>query len=242
MAPTPTATAQDAHSSNGASPHRIARNGASLEDETSNADDASDNLPGEHSARSETTQPAIEPGSAEHRAWVLALLDQHEARLTRYAQRLTRDLNSARDVVQHAFVALCAEPPQKIRQPAAWLYTACYRRALDVLRQAERTILQAHFGTDEDADQPNVTSREPDPSALCEQRDTSELLRRIVDQLPDNQRQVILLWCEGFRYREISQITGHGESYVRVLAQRALNEIRQDPRCAALRDEQPSDQ
>src|SRR5215216_1904777 len=49
-----------------------------------------------------------------HRDWVLEALEEHEVALTRYALRLLRELEQARDVVQHAFLKLCEQAPEKI--------------------------------------------------------------------------------------------------------------------------------
>src|SRR4051794_796992 len=65
----------------------------------------------------------------ERREWVLAALEQFEGRLTRYAQRLTCDLDKARDVVQYVFLKLCDQSPKQIENRLAqWLYTVCRNR------------------------------------------------------------------------------------------------------------------
>src|SRR5439155_5640299 len=76
---------------------------------------------------------------SDRREWVLAALDQFEARLLRYAQRLLGNLDESRDVVQFVFLRLCDQSPAKIGDRLAqWLYTVCRNRALDVLRASGR--------------------------------------------------------------------------------------------------------
>ena len=48
------------------------------------------------------------------RRWVLGVLEEHEARLTRFAARLLGDEETARDVVQHAFLRLCDQSPSAL--------------------------------------------------------------------------------------------------------------------------------
>lgn len=62
---------------------------------------------------------AVEPPTMTQRTWVLSLLAEHEGRLTRYAQRLTGDLSTARDVVQQVFLRLCDQPRETILNPTA---------------------------------------------------------------------------------------------------------------------------
>ena len=167
-----------------------------------------------------------------HRNWIVSLVIHHESRLTRYAQRLTGDLESARDVVQHTFLKLCDETPESIEDVRAWLYTVCHHRAIDVRRQAIRVVsLDGGVGryNDEPTLPPSVYSREVDPALSAELKDAAHILERVVDLLPESQRQVINLWAEGFCYREISQITGRNEAYVRVLAHRGFQEMRRHP-------------
>jgi len=100
---------------------------------------------------------------SDRRGWVLSVLDEHEARLTRYAARLVGDEHAARDVVQHAFLRLCDQSPSDIDDRVAqWLFTVCRNRAVDVLRSRGRTTsldrLDAHAGI----------STEPDPAVAVE--------------------------------------------------------------------------
>ncbi|MBS0210663.1 MAG: RNA polymerase sigma factor [Planctomycetes bacterium] len=168
-----------------------------------------------------------------HRRWVLDCVDQFEQPLTRFAQRLTGDWESARDVVQYVFLRLCEQQRHTIGNIAAWLYTVCHHRAIDFRRKALRLV---QLETDTSADSGHadmaVCSREPDPHLTAEVHDSSQWLARLIDLLPEKQRQVVHLWSVGFAYREIAQVIGHDEPYVRVLMHRALLQMRADPEVA----------
>lgn len=172
------------------------------------------------------------------REWVLAALDTYESRLLRYAQRLTGDESLARDVVQHSFLQLCQQPPGSLNgQLAPWLYAVCRNRAIDHKRRTCR--LRPFANGAEHA----ALGRETDPAELLETLDAGELVRRAIGTLPERQQEVVTLWSEGFAYREISQITGATENYVRVMVHRAFQALREHPllqRLIAEESEAPS--
>ena len=80
---------------------------------------------------------------------------------------------------------------------------------------------------DGEADLATLVGREPDPAEQAERQDLCGELARQVAQLPAGQREAIDLWCEGFSYREISEIAGQSEGNVRVLVHRAIKQLRQ---------------
>lgn len=160
-----------------------------------------------------------------NRSWILTALDEHEGKLTRYALRLTGDEHAARDVVQHVFLQLCDHPPQSRNgQLTSWLFTVCHNRAMDFRRRAGRDAsleLVSHE---------NLAAADAlDPAKAAEADDAVELLRGVIETLPDAQRLVVNLWSAGFRYAEIAELIGKSESYVRVASHRAWQAIRKHP-------------
>jgi RNA polymerase sigma factor (sigma-70 family) len=156
------------------------------------------------------------------RQWVLAVLDRCEAPLLRYAISLLGDGDSAREVVQHAFLQLCEQTSARLGGgEAAWLFRVCRNKAIDLIR------LRRLQPGDSTADLAGLVSREPDPAEYAERRDLCGELIRQVKQLPASQREAIDLWCEGFSYRQIAEIAGHSEGNVRVLVHRGIKQLRQ---------------
>lgn len=165
-------------------------------------------------------------GATDRQQWVLGLVQQYESRLTRFAARITGDEETARDVVQHAFLRLCDRPPDSsCRRIDQWLFTVCRNRAVDLLRSRRRA---SKTGGTEAA--PDKTSNEPDPAVTAERNDLYEQLHQLIAGLPAGQREAVDLWAEGFSYREIAQITGRNEVTVRVKVHRALKHLRGHPR------------
>lgn len=171
--------------------------------------------------------------SNSRRERVLAALDAYEGRLLRYAQRLTDgDANLARDIVQHAFLQLCRQPPHELNGGlGSWLYAVCRNRAIDLKRRSFR--LEPFSGDERDA-----PGRELDPADVLETRDAGELVHRAMETLPARQQEVVSLWSEGFVYREISEITGATENYVRVMVHRAFQTLREHPLLRRMIDEE----
>ncbi|MEX2173270.1 MAG: RNA polymerase sigma factor [Pirellulaceae bacterium] len=175
-------------------------------------------------------------GHANQRQWVLEAVDRHELGLLRYALRLVGEEGLARDAVQHAFLKLwddvgsdrwqehAASPPGGRDLLAAWLFRVCRNRCLDHLRTE---------GREQPLDALPSPGREIDPAEAAESDELAACLRELVARLPAAQREAIDLWCEGFRYGEIGEITGHKEGHVRVLVHRGLARVREAPQVRA---------
>src|SRR5262245_11059800 len=119
----------------------------------------------------------MDPSTNGHADWVTKALGEHESALVVYSARLTRDVHSARDVVQEAFLRLCGEDRAVIEPHVkAWLYTVCRRLAIDALRKERRmepageTLMETAVETRD--------GRGTDPAGAAETRDeTSHALR-----------------------------------------------------------------
>ena len=162
--------------------------------------------------------------------WVMEAVELYELPLLRYARRLLGDVDLAADAVQHAFVKLCEQSSARLEgRVAPWLFRVCRNRAVDHLRHSGRE----HPLVDAEADgRPGVAAaedRDAGPVAVAEQKELAGRLRELLQELPAAQREAIDLWCEGFTYRQIAEITGRQEGHVRVLAHRGLSAIRRHP-------------
>jgi RNA polymerase sigma factor (sigma-70 family) len=146
------------------------------------------------------------------REWFRTMIAQYEQRLVRYARRITGNHESARDVVQDAYLRLWnldGEVPENI---TAWLFQVCRNRALDVLRKDKKMI---HMTADDMA----MAGCQPEP----EETGLGQELKR----LPENQQEVIRLkFQEGLSYREISEVTGLSVSNVGYLLHIGIKNLR----------------
>ncbi len=162
------------------------------------------------------------PETSNDHQWVRAAVDRFEGPLTLYAARLLNDPETARDVVQDAFLKLCAQEQARVEPHLAeWLFTVCRNRALDVLRKEGRMshLQEEHLHV--------LPSQAPDPSADLERREEASNVLRLLDLLPDHQKEVIRLrFQNGFSYKEISRITGHSVSNVGYLMHAGMKTLR----------------
>lgn len=158
--------------------------------------------------------------------WVRDAMTRHEGPLVRYAQRITGDLEAARDVVQDTFLKLCtANRDQVADHLAPWLYRVCRNRALD-LRKKEARMQPL---SDERA--AVEAGPDPGPAARAEGKETATMLRTVIDALPDQQQEVFRLkFQDQMSYKEISAVTGFPLNNVRYLIHTALKQVRSELR------------
>ena len=150
-------------------------------------------------------------------AWIEAAVERFEAPLSRYASRIVRDADRARDVVQDTFLRLCRQDRQALEGDlASWLFTVCRNRAVDLVRKdhGEEALDQ---GSADD-----VPAAGPPASAGI-----GSDLTRALSCLSENQQEVIRLkFQQGLKYREIAPVTGLSVSNVGFLIHTGLKKLR----------------
>ena len=153
--------------------------------------------------------------------WIRTLVDAHAANLSRYVTSILHDHDTAKDVVQDAFVRLWQEPRKNVEgHERPWLFRVCRNRALDYRRKGGR--LQAMNSATEQT--PIDT---PDPQAQAEEQDNHTQLLQLVRTLPDNQQEVVRLkFQNGMSYKEIAGVTALSVSNVGFLLHTAINTLR----------------
>jgi len=156
--------------------------------------------------------------------WIAVAVARYEGPLILYAQRVLgeSDLARARDVVQETFLKLCRATRAEVEgHLAAWLYTVCRRNALDIRRKERRMTLM----TEQSASV--FPSGIEDPADAAERADSSAEVSRMLRQLPENQREVVVLkFAHGLSYKEIAESTGHSIGNVGFLLHTALKSLR----------------
>lgn len=157
------------------------------------------------------------------RGWVRAAVEQFESPLVRYAAQLIGNVEAAREVVQDTFLRLWHEQPGELDgRLAAWLYTVCRNRALDIRTKEHRMLTLT--GEQMDACD-NLANRQ---SYLVETTDMAEHVIGLVGDLPENQREVLRLKFQaGLSYKEISQVTQLSVSNVGYLLHTAIKKLRE---------------
>ena len=137
-------------------------------------------------------------------------------RLEGVAYRMLGTLDEARDVVQETWLRWNAVDPSEVRDPRAWLVTACSRLAMDSLRGAR--LRRAEYPGPW-LPEPLVEEEEPEPSA-AERAEIDEslsvaLLVALERLTPAERAAVLLHDVFGYAFAEIGTILGRSEARLR---------------------------
>lgn len=123
----------------------------------------------------------------------------------RFIRGNIRDDHRANDIVQDSFEKLWMHVAEiEFSVVKSWLFTTAYNNMIDILRKDKR-----------------ITSFDSaDYKELIYESgysDLNEILNKALKKLPEHQRTCIMLRdYEGYSYKEISEITGHGEATVKI--------------------------
>lgn len=136
-----------------------------------------------------------------------ALVSRHEAGLLHHARALTG--TAGEDAVQETFLELARRPPelpggdpeQARALLSSWLHKVVRSRCMDVIRSETRR-------RDREAQAAAAEAADGGQSAV-ERGETREAVRKALETLPQDQREVLVLRLLGEKsYREIAEITG----------------------------------
>ena len=128
----------------------------------------------------------------------------------------------AQDVVQDAFLRLCSQPVESVRDHlAAWLFTVCRNRALEIQRAERRT--QAIEQEDDMHESPDSG-----PCAKLERAENLSLLGAAMAALPRKQREVLRLKVEaGLSYKDIAEVMNLTVGNVGFILHSAIARVRE---------------
>lgn len=161
--------------------------------------------------------------AAGDRAAFKALFSREAPRLMRLVRRHVDNDDLARDLVQQTFTQLHAAR-HDFRHDARlrpWVTTI----ALNLVRQHYR---RRKVRKEDSIDEAAPVRAADDTVAPLERAERAAQLRAAVGQLPDGQREVVVLhWFEERSFAEVAQLVGASEGAVRVRAHRAYGRLRE---------------
>jgi len=142
------------------------------------------------------------------------LVERHQRRLLRLAERMLGNVEEARDAVQEVFFKVYRKagsfhPQGKV---STWLYRVTTNHCLNKLRR-RRIVRFIGFGglgasADEESDWEPVDEA-PGPQERAAARDRWRRTRRAIEALPPGQRTVLVLAkFEGLSYKEVAAALG----------------------------------
>jgi RNA polymerase sigma-70 factor (ECF subfamily) len=146
--------------------------------------------------------------------------------LYRLALRITLNPAEAEDVVQETMLKVWnrRDTWDQIDSIEAFCLTICRNLALDKNRWSGNRLTDT---LDEGHDAPDH-SYAANPEEQAVQRDRVELVRRLINELPEKQRSCMQLRdIEGKAYKEIAQVLGITEQQVKINIFRARQTIKQ---------------
>jgi RNA polymerase sigma-70 factor (ECF subfamily) len=168
--------------------------------------------------RSRTALPAEQ--RTRHEEEFAALVERHSRFMFRVAYGVLRNVQDAEDAVQDAFLKLYrGDGWRRMEEERAFLARTVWRVALD---RAPRALEQM-----EDVAGMEIADGGEGPEELAAGGDERELLRRMIDGLPEELRQTLLLSAvEEMTSREIASVMEIPEGTVRTRVMRAKAELR----------------
>jgi RNA polymerase sigma factor (sigma-70 family) len=148
---------------------------------------------------------------------------QIKDKLYRFSLRITGNAPEAQDVVQEVFIKVWEKRDEmtNIKNPEAWCMTLTKNLSLDKLRlkhNRSKCLEEAH----------TLSDSKPTPYAETETNDMVEIIRNLMNQLPEKQKMVMHLRdIEGLSYEEIGDSLDMPMAQVKVNLFRARNFIRE---------------
>lgn len=145
-------------------------------------------------------------------------------KLFRIAYALVENKANAEDILQDAYYKLWSRRDElaNIQSPEAFCVTLVKNSCLDYLRSARANRHEAEIT------EVVTLIADSSPDRELEAHDKMRQIQRLINQLPDNQRQVMKLrGLNDCSLDEIEQITGLSAVNIRVLLSRARKLIRE---------------
>ncbi len=160
------------------------------------------------------------------------LVARWEQPLFRFVYRLMPRHEDARDVCQETFLRVLKKA-NRFRAGSrfsTWMYQIALNLCRDQARRARRwnLVIAETSELPDRAEGPLAGDpRAWDPSRAVERREKSSMVLRVLDRLPPEQREVLVLKeFEGLKFREIAEILGCPESTVKSRMYYGLNGVK----------------
>lgn len=145
-------------------------------------------------------------------------------KLFRYAYRYLNDTDEAKDAVQEVFVKLWNQRKQlsEINNLEAFAIRVTRNHCLDQIKGKRTISLDAYDGYS------SRISDSGDPQDQLQRTESVDLLKKIIDQLPEPQRSVIYMRdVEGYEPAEICSSLDMNEGNFRVILSRTRKRVRE---------------
>lgn len=157
-----------------------------------------------------------------------ALYEQSYSEVYRKVKAYIKDEDTVLDIVQDSFVK-GFENLDKLSDPekfTPWLKMIAYHKAMDYLRGKHPTLftdLENEDGEMMEFSDDNIAHL---PDEMLDRKETIRLVREIVDDLPEEQRAVIMMrFYDGMSVKEVAQALGCPENTVKSRSKYGLEKV-----------------
>lgn len=136
----------------------------------------------------------------------------YHPKLSRIAAKLLQDPEGAKDVVQDVFTAyyFVMNNENAIRDTKSWLVRCTINKAIDYKRKTARTVAMEN----------------PLPETDERQHDEASDILNAIAHLNEKEQTLIVLYSEGYSYKEIAEMTGRNFPSIGKTLSRILDKIK----------------
>ncbi|MGH9648015.1 MAG: RNA polymerase sigma factor [Bryobacteraceae bacterium] len=159
--------------------------------------------------------------SAGQVARLAVLFERYHRALFRYFVSMNGDREQAEDLVQEVFFRMLRyrtsyDPAQSF---TAWMYQIARNACVDQVRRRRAAEVV-------DIDSFTVVSAAPGPEESASRGQDLALLRRAMDQLPEDKREILVLSrFQGMKHEDIAEVLGCEVGTVKVRVYRAIRAL-----------------
>ena len=134
-------------------------------------------------------------------------------KLFRIAAKLLQDSEGAKDVVQDVFTSYfhVVQDKRTINNLEKWLVRSTINKGVDYKRKNARLVV--------------VEDMQTNDNIFENQNDASEILN-VVERLGKKEKTMVVLYSEGYSYKEIAEITGRNFNSVGKTLSRIMEKIK----------------
>lgn len=157
------------------------------------------------------------------------LVLRHQGMAYNVACRIMGDPDAAADTTQDAFLKAFKSIKQfKGGAFKSWLLRIVTNTCYDQIRYQKRRPTEALEGDEAEAEYASqLIDQAEQPEEVAVRNELSEMLQRAINQLPPDQRTVLILSdAEGFSYQEIAEVTAASLGTVKSRLNRARAKLR----------------
>ncbi len=149
------------------------------------------------------------------------LFDHYYPSLCSYVDRFIKDREAAQDVVQEVFIGLWKSKQQftDVKNLTYYLYKSCYHRSLNQIRNQKSLDSKIELIEDKEG----FDSEEVYEDTLKEE--IVRLLYHHINNLPAQQKEVIMLRLKGYAWTEIAEELDISINTIKTYRQRAFKSL-----------------